>query len=348
VVLVRVKPITAQQAAPMVSVIMIFRDAESFMAEAIDSVLAQSYPGWELILVDDGSSDGSTALARRYGRQFPDRIRYLEHPGHANLGTGASRNAGVASARGEFVAFLDADDIYLPDRLQRHMEALAAFPGATVAQSCMQYWRSWGGGDGAADEQELPPAGEYQGIVAPPYLLLLLLESRGATVPGTCSLTLRRSVFLELGGCDESFRGLFEDQVLWCKLYLQHSVLVMPDVLARYRQHGTSTTGRAGAEGLRLQRHRQLEWLAEYVGAIEEPDPRIRPALDRALFEYRYPGLWSLGQAPRRGLRLLRRVGYALVPEPLAGPILERWRARKRRTAENLLDRARASIEMRP
>src|SRR5690348_3334121 len=96
--------------SPLVSVIIIFWNAEPFLAEAVASVVAQSYPDWELLLVDDGSTDGSTALAQQIVVRDPQRMRYLEHPGHANRGMSATRNLGIAQARGTYLAFLDADD----------------------------------------------------------------------------------------------------------------------------------------------------------------------------------------------------------------------------------------------
>ena len=78
-----------------VSVIVIFLDAGKFITESIESVLAQTYANWELILVDDGSSDQSTSIAKDYARRFPDKILYFDHPGHKNLGKSTSRNLGV-------------------------------------------------------------------------------------------------------------------------------------------------------------------------------------------------------------------------------------------------------------
>src|SRR5919201_3701787 len=91
---------------PEVSVVTIFKDAGAFLEEAIDSVQAQTFPGWELLLVDDGSSDQSTAIAQRHAEIHSQRMSYFEHPHHANLGMSASRNLGIARACGEFIAFL--------------------------------------------------------------------------------------------------------------------------------------------------------------------------------------------------------------------------------------------------
>src|SRR5206468_2884667 len=82
-------------AAPTVSVVVIFLNAERFLDEAIQSVMGQTYPHWELLLVDDGSTDGSSAIARGYTERQPNRVRYLEHPGHRNAGMSASRNLGL-------------------------------------------------------------------------------------------------------------------------------------------------------------------------------------------------------------------------------------------------------------
>src|SRR5215218_6539451 len=93
----------------LVSIVTNFLDAERFIQETIKSVFAQTYENWELLLVDDGSTDGSTQIALQYSKQYPEKVRYLEHPGHQNRGASASRNLGMVHARGEYIAFLDAD-----------------------------------------------------------------------------------------------------------------------------------------------------------------------------------------------------------------------------------------------
>src|SRR5436305_7508812 len=109
---------------PFVSAIIIFLNESRFIQEAIDSVLAQHYENWELFLVDDGSSDASTAIALRYAAHHAGRIRYLSHPGHVNRGMSASRNLGLKHATGRYVSFLDADDVWLPQKLVQQMSIL--------------------------------------------------------------------------------------------------------------------------------------------------------------------------------------------------------------------------------
>ena len=120
---------------PLISCVIIFLNGERYLAEAIESIRAQTHTNWELILVDDGSTDGATGIAKDYAARYPDQIRYTEHPNHENRGMSASRNAGIALARGEYVALLDADDIWLPHRLARHLQALAPHPEVALSIS---------------------------------------------------------------------------------------------------------------------------------------------------------------------------------------------------------------------
>src|SRR5689334_21837766 len=116
----------------LVSIIIPFLNAERFIEDAIESVRAQSYDAWELLLVDDGSTDSSTRLAQRYAQQHPQKVRYLQHDRHQNRGLSASRNLGISEARGEFIAFLDADDVWLPHKLARQRAILDSQPEAAM------------------------------------------------------------------------------------------------------------------------------------------------------------------------------------------------------------------------
>ena len=117
---------------PLVSVIIIFLNEQRFLSEAIESVLEQTCSNWELLLVDDGSTDASTGIARRYSECDAQRVRYLEHPSHTNRGMSASRNLGIQEARGEYVALLDADDVWLQDKLARQLEIMEQRPEAAM------------------------------------------------------------------------------------------------------------------------------------------------------------------------------------------------------------------------
>src|ERR1700748_2175954 len=109
---------------PLVSVITAFFNEERFLADAIESVIKQKFTDWELILIDDGSSDSSTNIARFYANAYEGKIIYIEHEGHANKSTAASRNLGISKARGELVAFLDADDVWAPEKLIEQLKIM--------------------------------------------------------------------------------------------------------------------------------------------------------------------------------------------------------------------------------
>lgn len=285
--------------SPRVSVVTIFFNAQPFLAEAIESVLAQTYADYELVLVDDGSSDGSSEVARQYAEQYPDRIHYAEHEGHANLGMSASRNFGVALSRGRLISFLDADDIWLPNRLEKYVDALEAFPGVGMVYGPTLYWYSWD--KSSPQTSSLQTSADFSGTlmlpagveIQPPEALRLWLDTTGACLPGMGSLLLRRKVFDEVKGFEVSFRDLFEDQVFLSKVALAYPVTLVSEVLDYYRQHSQSCCERALSSGeyhptlLNPARERYLNWLESYcdLKAIDHPD--LRRALVRQLWPYR-------------------------------------------------------------
>ena len=116
-------------AAPMFSLVMPVYESEPYLASALDAVLAQTCPDWELIVVDDASSDGSEDIAREYTLR-DGRIQLLELG--ENRGSSAARNAGLEMARGTYVGFLDSDDIFDPDMLERVRESLERDPADIV------------------------------------------------------------------------------------------------------------------------------------------------------------------------------------------------------------------------
>lgn len=188
---------------PRVSVISIFYNAEPYFAEAIESVLGQDFDDFELILVDDGSTDSSAMLAQTYAANDPTRIRYLEHPGHENCGMSATRNLGLSQARGEYVAFIDADDRWAPAKLREQVEILDANPEVDAVCGTVNYWSSWQSG-----EDRLQPTGHVQNQpIDPPEAALELYPLGTAAPPCPSDLMLRRSSIEEVGGFESSFTG---------------------------------------------------------------------------------------------------------------------------------------------
>jgi len=116
---------------PLVSVIIPVYNCERYLAEAIESVLAQTYQPIEVIVINDGSTDDSEAVAKR----FDSSIRYYAHP---NKGLGATRNRGVELAQGHFIAFLDADDLWVADKIERQMAYFDDDPDLDMAFGYVQ------------------------------------------------------------------------------------------------------------------------------------------------------------------------------------------------------------------
>ncbi len=119
---------------PLVSCIVPVFNGERYLAEALDSILAQQYRPLDVIVVDDGSTDGTAGVVRRYG----DRVRVLHQP---NAGAPAARNRGLAAARGELIGFLDSDDLWHRDKLARQVARFAARPELEVSVTYLQsFW----------------------------------------------------------------------------------------------------------------------------------------------------------------------------------------------------------------
>ena len=263
---------------PLVSTIVAFLDAERFIEEAVESVFAQTYDNWELLLVDDGSADGSTEVALRYAERNPGRVRYLEHPGHQNRGVSASRNLGINRARGEHVAFLDADDVWLPHHLKRQIAILSEYPQAGMVYGSSQWWYSWTGKpeDTHRDFRDFVEKLNVSPntLLKPPALLTVFLRN-GRAVPPPCSTMMRREVVKGVGGFEEEFR-LYEDQVLYVKVGLRTPVFVAGECWSRYRQHPDSNWYVAQKAGqVHSARLFFLNWLAEYLSEQGVEDTEV-------------------------------------------------------------------------
>ena len=269
--------------SPLVSAIIIFLNAEKFIQEAIESILAQTYEQWELLLVDDGSTDSSTQIARRYAAQYLQKVFYLEHPGHQNRGKGASRNLGIRHARGEYIAFLDADDIWLPNKLEQQTAILSAYPEAGMLYGDTLYWYSWAGKPEDAQKDFVPNLGvETNTLINPPKLLPLYLRGKAA-VPCTCSILVRREVAEKVQGFDETFQGMnnvYEDQAFYAKVCLETPVVAVHTCWDKYRQHSSASVAVAKITNQEhFARKYFLSWLDDYLTQCGIEDVAVREAI---------------------------------------------------------------------
>jgi glycosyltransferase involved in cell wall biosynthesis len=303
---------------PLVSSIIIFLNAEKFIQEAIKSVFAQTYDHWELLLVDDGSTDGSTAIAQRYAKQYPEKVRYLEHNGHQNRGMSASRNLGINNAKGEYIAFLDADDVWLPPKLERQVAILDLQPEAGMVYGSTQMWHSWTGKPEDIQRDRARRLGvQPNTLVKPPTLLTLFLGE--AETPATCGVLVRREVIEDIGGFEVSFKGMYEDQAFFAKVCLKASVFVESGCWDRYRQHPNSccsvayNTGQYHYQLPHPARRTFLYWLVEYLSEQGVKEAEVWQALEKALWPYRHPSLYYL----LRPKHLVKLIGRRIWPVPV-------------------------------
>ena len=299
---------------PLVSVVLCFYNEQMFLEEAIQSVLAQNYLNWELVLVDDGSTDESTQLAKDYAAAFSKRITYLEHDYHQNRGLSASRNAGIKRCKGSFVAFLDADDIWLPGKLGFQLDIFRKHPGVTVVLEASLYWNSW---NNQKKSDCIVSIGADEGIYKPPHLMLSLYPLGKGAAPCPSGIMVERAV---LRRCvfEELFRGMFqmyEDQAFLCKVYLKETVFVSAACHNKYRQHVSSlVSGVYDSGNYHKVRNYYLYWFRDYLHGQPIRYRAVDRLLRKAQMPYREPFLYKITvdfptQARKILIRVLIRLG---------------------------------------
>ncbi|RDV16709.1 glycosyltransferase family 2 protein [Pontibacter diazotrophicus] len=282
--------------APFVSVIIAFLNEEKFLTEAVESVLAQDYPHWELILVDDGSTDSSSAIAKTYAQRFTGKIFYLEHEGHRNKGLSASRNHGIAHAKGELLAFLDADDVWLPGKLTNQVAIFQRHPEISMVAEASDYWYSWDKAD--AENVAIAVGAPQDKVYQPTELLYHLYPLSAGAAPCPSGLMLKKAAILRVGGFEESFTGkyqLYEDQGFLNKVYLKEKVYISSACNNLYRQRTGSIVQWVHADGhYNDVRVYFLKWFEAYLQREHVEDEGVQKLLKKAWHPYRHPKLHYL------------------------------------------------------
>jgi len=228
----------ARPARPLISVVIPTYNRAALLREAVQSVLAQTYDGWELVVVDDGSTDGTSA----YLDGIADaRVRHIvrEHSGNAAL----TRNVGARTARGSYIAFLDSDDLWRPEKLALQMEDLDAHPECGWSYT----------GVALVDEggRELNAAAGRPWVAHRGWILERVID-RPALV-ATSSVLVQRQLFETVGGFDESLLRC-HDLDLWIRLAEASPATVVARPLAQWRQHpGNQRMGGLDVLGYRVR-----------------------------------------------------------------------------------------------
>lgn len=287
---------------------MPFLNCEKYIQDSIRSVLAQSYSRWELLLVDDGSTDGSTQIARLHSELYRDKITYLEHPRHENLGASASRNLGARAAKGSHIAYLDADDLWVPHKLEQQVKLLSKYPDVDMIIGATKYWYSWATPHKEGISDNIIQVGAPQNRLFEPGQLLARLYPFGqGAAPSVNTILIRANLLERIGGWEDSFRVAYTDQAFLVKVYLTATVYVSEEWWDWYRQRSDSSSHTALAGGRkRIVRLQFLQWFEKYILLTGQGGFYARVLLVKAMLHYRYPGLarlWSAGRS-RIGVKL--------------------------------------------
>jgi len=244
-----------------VSAIIPAYNAETYLAESLDSALAQTYPNLEVVVTNDGSTDGTADILRRYG----DRIKVVHQ---SNQGLPAARNAGIAAARGQWLAFLDSDDLWDPEKIQRQAEHFR--DGVDVVHSDCRVMDGHGEVTHAVFPRAITPVECVPSNLLRHNMVFVL------------TAVVRRTAHKAVGGFDERARRGCEDWQLWLKLAARKAVFHhVPQPLASYRVHGSNMSGdalRMFEARLYVLRAFRRDW-AGYLTPFE------RALLQRRLYE---------------------------------------------------------------
>jgi glycosyltransferase involved in cell wall biosynthesis len=283
-----------------VSIISALYNHEKYVARAIQSVLAQTYTDWELLIWDDGSSDSSLEIARTYARENPEKIKVFTHLGGANRGQEATRNAALEKASGELLALLDTDDFYLPRKLER-LVPLFTDTAIGLAYGRAEFLRDAEGKQYPSGIAHEPQGEVFETLVQDNFIC--------------AGATLFRRKCLENGSrFDASFKTIGE-YPLWLKIAKDWKVGHVPEVVAVWRDHGRNLGTRLATEA-KAELVRLCERLANDVEYAE-----YRSAILCALAKRRYDYACALYDALE--LQSAEHECLAVLQDPVASTALK-------------------------
>jgi glycosyltransferase involved in cell wall biosynthesis len=223
---------------PQISVVIPTYNGAHYLGAAIASVLAQTFQDCEIIVVDDGSTDDTATVLGA----FENRLIYRQQP-HSGR-PACARNVGLQIASGQYIAFLDADDLFEPERLAMHVAALQAHPDWALVYSDAEYFKDEGSELGSLLNGRAP----FTGQVFFPLLMSNFIV--------TCGATVRKNCLAEIGFFDEDPRlAGVEDYDLWLRIAARHPMGFVPGLLSRVRIHSANISGG--------------DKLAQYLGTLE-------------------------------------------------------------------------------
>ena len=286
-------------------------------------MIAQDFSAWELILVDDGSTDGSSAIARKYADAHPGRIRCVDHPGHENRGMSASRNLGVASSHSPLLAFLDSDDVWVPGKLSEQVDLMRTHPEADVVFGQTRFWFGWSGDEHDARRDFTWRLDVPTGRAIDPPALLYHAPLGNCLKPSMSNFMARRDAIERVGGFEEPFRNLREDYVFWIKVFHRLTVFHAEACWDWCRHHGDSHSSVSLSRAARREETRRYyEWVVEYFRPRRVSDPYLASILADFRLRLAHPSLYSF--MPRHHMGRLHRAYLRAAQQGLRGEMRAR------------------------
>lgn len=241
-----------------VDVVMPVRNGAAFIAESLDSILAQTLPPARIIVSDDGSTDATAEIVKSYAARDP-RIEFLPSAGH---GVSSARNRGIIRSTAEFIAFCDADDLWMPDKLEKQMAVFAAGSRKIGAVHCNYTHIN---DDGSPRPQDIPVPPKKRGNICLDMLFHQYVLSGSAS-----AAVVRRSALDEAGYFDERL-FLGEDADVWIRIAEKYEWDFSPDTLVAIRVHNASAQRRVDRQRDWKYLFQRLILLNKWYGKVEFP-----------------------------------------------------------------------------
>jgi glycosyltransferase involved in cell wall biosynthesis len=292
---------------PTVDIIIPAYNAAKYLPTAIESVVAQTFEYWRILLIDDGSTDNTAEVIAPFRDQLGSKLLYIKQP---NAGLPAARNTAIRNSTAEFLALLDADDIWLPCRLAESLKGFENRPQVGLVYG----FNSRVDSNGAIIDTFARRQKNGEGRIAP-YIYMRRVDLPCPTI------TFRKKCVDEVGPFDETMRAT-EDRDLWLRIALKYEVALVPKVLAHYR----TSPGAMTTDSDRMLKA-QLQFIEKHYGSPGCGMLARRIGLSR-IYKQRAESLGGRGQVRAALLSSL----YAMVMYPLdmstartAGSLLLRY-----------------------
>ena len=279
---------------PKISILTTVYNREKYIAACIDSVLASSFQDWELIIVDDMSTDTSVAIAKRYEKKDARVKLYVNEK---NLGDYPNRNKAASYAKGKYLKYLDADDLIYPQGLEIMVHTMEQFPETALGIS-------------QKVAEDVKP---YPFVMKPKETFTREFLMRGVLGLGPTGTIMRRDVFEKLGG----FTGTryIGDTEMWHKIAITYPVVKMEDDLIFWRQHDQQQIVMEQLDlnviGLRykhqlstLKEVKKLFTLNEYQIALKKLKKRFARGLLRLIF---------INKKPKKAYQIMKATGFSVI-----------------------------------